>query len=226
MPRDGLVFGRLTTVAGKDRYCGSTLAYSGQIGTSFHDYSYAFGKERPFAPSLSIATNGAFDARSLAGSETCGASGCHTEIYAKWKTSAHRYAAMDPIFQGIKSNGQAEWTGISPILRWVSRPNFAVFGNQEYLCRKSTGTAGLQRRHFMPRLPLHFRRRTSRGTRNYTMWQPAEYLWQWSPDHTLGAVARNFLIRAWPSQHNRLSKRMYKKPNIVRPATSNSSIRK
>ena len=31
-------------------------------------------------------------------------------------------------------------------------------------------------------------------------------------DHTLGALARNFLIRAWPLQHNRLSKRMYKKP--------------
>ncbi len=30
-------------------------------------------------------------------------SGCHTEIYDEWKTSAHRYAAMDPIFQGIQN---------------------------------------------------------------------------------------------------------------------------
>ena len=67
------------------------------------DYSYAFGKDRPFAPSLATATNGAFDPRSLAGSETCGASRCHTEIYTEWKTSAHRYAAMDPIFQGIQN---------------------------------------------------------------------------------------------------------------------------
>jgi hypothetical protein len=50
------------------------------------------------------------------------------------------------------------------------------------------------------------------GNANYTIWQPGEYLWQWSPDHTPGAVARNFLIRAWPAAHNRLSKRMFKKP--------------
>ena len=85
---------------------GLALIYS---GTKYHnefpsDYSFAFGKDRPFAPSLAhTSTNGAFDPRSLAGSETCGSSGCHTEIYEEWQTSAHRYAAMDPIFQGIQN---------------------------------------------------------------------------------------------------------------------------
>src|SRR5215475_782825 len=50
-----------------------------------------------------LGAKGRFDPRSLAGSETCGQSGCHTELYNEWKTSAHRYAAMDPIFQGIQS---------------------------------------------------------------------------------------------------------------------------
>ena len=40
------------------------------------DYSFAFGRSRPFAPSLArTSTNRAFDARSLAGSATCGSSG-------------------------------------------------------------------------------------------------------------------------------------------------------
>src|SRR5215472_2587839 len=82
-----------------------SLAYSGSKYTNRFpaDYSFPYGANRPFAPSLAhTSTNGAFDPRSLAGSESCGQSGCHTEIYNEWKTSAHRYAAMDPIFQGIQ----------------------------------------------------------------------------------------------------------------------------
>ena len=81
----------------------------GYSGTKYRNhfppgYSYAFGKDRPFAPSLAhTATNSAYDPRSLSGSETCGSSGCHTQIYREWQTSAHRYAAMDPIFQGIQA---------------------------------------------------------------------------------------------------------------------------
>ena len=39
------------------------------------DYSFLYGEDRPFAPSLArTSTGGAFDARSLAGSESCGSS--------------------------------------------------------------------------------------------------------------------------------------------------------
>jgi hypothetical protein len=51
-----------------------------------------------------------------------------------------------------------------------------------------------------------------RGNANYIISQPREYLWQWNAAATSGALARDFLIRAWPAEHNRLSKRMYKKP--------------
>jgi len=34
---------------------------------------------------------------------SCGTVGCHAQIVEEWKPSAHRYAAMDPIFQGIQS---------------------------------------------------------------------------------------------------------------------------
>lgn len=209
------VAGGVATVAGICLVAALTVAYS---GTKYHnqfpsDYSYAFGKDRPFAPSLAhTATNGAFDARSLAGSETCGASGCHTEIYDEWKTSAHRYAAMDPIFQGIQ-NVMAKQNGpeSTRYCGGCHDPISLFSGTKNIFVEKLTGAQGYN--EGISCMACHSIQKTDiQGNANYTMLQPAEYLWQWSPDHTLGAVARNFLIRAWPAQHNRLSKRMYKKP--------------
>lgn len=207
--------GGATTVAGVGLVVAFTLAYSGtKYRNQFpSDYSYPFGKDRPFAPSLAhTATNGAFDARSLAGSETCGASGCHTEIYDEWKTSAHRYAAMDPIFQGIQ-NVMAKQNGpeSTRYCGGCHDPISLFSGTKNIFAENLTGLQGYN--EGISCLACHSIQKTDiQGNAHYTMWQPTEYLWQWSPDHTLGAVARNFLIRAWPSQHNRLSKRMYKKP--------------
>src|SRR5215469_6609610 len=210
-----LVAGAITTVAGVGLVVALALAYSGtkyrnQFPT---DYSYAFGKDRPFAPSLAhTSTNGAFDPRSLAGSESCGASGCHTEIYNEWKTSAHRYAAMDPIFQGIQ-NVMAKQNGpeSTRYCGGCHDPISLFSGTKNIFVEKLTGLDGYN--EGISCLSCHSIQKTDiQGNANYTVWQPREYLWQWSKDRTLGAAARNFLIRAWPAQHNRLSKRMYKKP--------------
>src|SRR5215467_5887480 len=207
--------GLAATVAGIGVIVGVTLAYSGtKYQNQFPpDYNYAFGKNRPFAPSLAhTSTNGAFDPRSLAGSESCGASGCHTEIYQEWKTSAHRYAAMDPIFQGIQ-NVMAKQNGpeSTRYCGGCHDPISLFSGSKNIFVEKLTGSHGYD--EGISCLACHSIQKTDiQGNANYTMSQPKEYLWQWSPDHSLGAVARNFLIRAWPAQHNRLSKRMYKKP--------------
>ena len=210
-----LVSGLVASLAGVAVIAGVTFGYS---GTKYHnqfpsDYNYAFGRNRPFAPSLAhTSTNGAFDPLSLAGSETCGASGCHTEIYKEWKTSAHRYAAMDPIFQGIQ-NVMAKQNGpeSTRYCGGCHDPISLFSGSKNIFVEKLTGSLGYD--EGISCLACHSIQKTDiQGNANYTMWQPAEYLWQWSPDHSLGAVARNFLIRAWPAQHNRLSKRMYKKP--------------
>jgi hypothetical protein len=191
------------------------LAYS---GTHYHnqfpaDYSYTFGKDRPFAPSLAhTATNGAYDPRSLSGSETCGSSGCHAEIYQEWQTSAHRYAAMDPIFQGIQ-NVMAKQNGpeSTRYCGGCHDPISLFSGTKNIFVEKLTGLLGYN--EGISCLACHSIQKTDiQGNANYTMIQPREYLWQWSSEDTLGAIARNFLIRSWPAQHNRLSKRMYKKP--------------
>lgn len=177
------------------------------------DYSFAYGSNRPFAPSLAhTSTNGAFDARSLAGSETCGESGCHTQIYNEWKTSAHRYAAMDPIFQGIqtvmaKQNGPES----TRYCGGCHDPISLFSGTKNIFTTKLTTLQGYN--EGISCLACHAIQKTDiQGNANYTVAQPREYLWQWSADHSAGAVARNFLIRSWPAQHNRLNRRMYKTP--------------
>src|SRR5215472_9011169 len=207
--------GLAATVAGIGVILGLTLAYSGtKYQNQFPpDYNYTFRKNRPFAPSLAhTSTNGAFDPRSLAGSESCGASGCHTEIYQEWKTSAHRYAAMDPIFQGIQ-NVMAKQNGpeSTRYCGGCHDPISLFSGSKNIFVEKLTGSLGYD--EGISCLACHSIQKTDiQGNANYTMSQPTEYLWQWSRDHTAAAIARNFLIRAWPAQHNRLSKRMYKKP--------------
>ena len=209
---------RVTASVSLAGFCAVAALTAVYSGTKYRnqfpsDYSFLYGKDRPFAPSLArTATNGAFDARSMAGSDTCGASGCHTQIYDEWKPSAHRYAAMDPIFQGIqtvmaKQNG-AESTRYCG---GCHDPISLFSGTKNIFVEKLTGLQGYN--EGISCVACHSIQKTDiQGNANYTATQPAEYLWQWSGAHTAGAVARNFLIRTWPAQHNRLSKRMYKKP--------------
>ena len=192
-----------------------TFAYSGaKYRNQFpSDYSYLFGKDRPFAPSLAhTVTNGAYDPRSLAGSETCGSSGCHVEIYREWQSSAHRYSAMDPVFQAIqtvmaKQNGPES----TRYCGGCHDPISLLSGTKNILVEGLTNLQGYN--EGISCLACHSIQKTDiQGNANYTMIQPKAYLWQWAAPQTLASVARNYLIRAYPAQHDRLSKRMYKKP--------------
>ncbi len=176
------------------------------------DYSYVYGTNRPFAPSLATTdTGGAFDAASLAGSESCGTSGCHSQIMEEWAPSAHRYAAMDPAFQGIqdmmaKQNG-AESTRYCG---GCHDPISLFSGTKNIFVENLTGLHGYQ--EGVSCLSCHAVRETDvKGNANYTISQPSEYLWQWS-ESGWGRVARDFLIRTYPAEHNKLSKRAFKKP--------------
>jgi hypothetical protein len=176
------------------------------------DYSYLFGTNRPFAPSLAKTdTGGAFDERSLAGSDSCGTAGCHQQILEEWQPSAHRYAAMDTVFQGIqqvmaKQNG-AESTRYCG---GCHDPISLFSGTKNIFVENLTGLHGYN--EGISCLSCHAIRETDvKGNANYTMTQPREYLWQWQTNG-LGRIARDFLIRSYPREHNRLSKRMFKKP--------------
>ncbi len=176
------------------------------------DYSYLYGKDRPFAPSLAkTSTGGAFDSRSLAGSETCGAAGCHEQILEEWGPSAHRYASMDKAFQAIQ-NVMAKQNGpeTTRYCGGCHDPISLFSGAKNIFTENLTNLSGYK--EGISCLVCHAIRETDlEGNANYVVAQPAEYLWQWS-QAGLGKVARDFLIRTYPDEHNKLSKRMFKAP--------------
>lgn len=178
-----------------------------------------YENNRPFAPSLArTPDNRPIDAVLLAGSNNCGTAGCHEQIVKEWQPSAHRYAAMDKAFQAIqltmaKQNGptSTRYCGgcHDPISLFSGTKNINV--NEEAL----TGLHGYQ--EGISCLSCHSVKQTDiRGNAQYTMAAPPRYLGELEYDatgSTLWRLTRDFLIRAYPSEHvASLSKGMFKKP--------------
>ncbi|MHB9007108.1 MAG: multiheme c-type cytochrome [Limisphaerales bacterium] len=176
------------------------------------DYSYLYGTNRPFAPSLAKTdTGGAFDAPSLAGSHSCGTAGCHEQILEEWLPSAHRYAAMDQIFLGIQ-NVMAQQNGpeSTRYCGGCHDPISLFSGTKNIFVENLTGLHGYQ--EGVSCLACHAIRETDiKGNADYTITQPREYLWQWQTNG-VGRFVRDFLIRSYPAEHNKLAKRAFKKP--------------
>ena len=202
-----LVLG-LATVAGlSSRYSG--IKYANRFPDG---YSFLYGTNRPFAPSLAKTdTGGAFDARSLAGSRSCGTAGCHEQIVEEWQPSAHRYAAMDKVFMSIqevmaRQNGPES----TRYCGGCHDPISLFSGTKNMFVDNLTGLQGYQ--EGVSCLACHAIRETDiRGNANYTVTQPREYLWQWATNGP-AQLARNFLIRTYPDEHGKLAKRAFKKP--------------
>ena len=176
------------------------------------DYSFLYGTNRPFAPSLARTdTGGAFDARSLAGSRSCGTVGCHEQIVEEWQPSAHRYAAMDIVFQGIQTEMAKQNGPESTRYCGGCHDPISLFsGTKNIFAPDLTSLHGYQ--EGVSCLACHAIRETDvKGNASYTVTQPREYLWQWE---TNGAarLARDFLIRTYPAEHEKLAKRSFKKP--------------
>ena len=153
--------------------------------TSFPaDYEYLYGDDRPFAPSLArTVSGGAYDPRSLSGSESCGSSGCHEQILAEWKPSAHRWAAMDARVPEDPDGIMAEQNGAEST-RYCGGchdPISLFSGTKNIFVENLTGLRGHTRKG-VSCLGCHGIRETDlQGNANYVMAQPADYLWQWKP---------------------------------------------
>jgi hypothetical protein len=193
---------------------GLTAAYGGQtyVNEFPADYNFSYGEDRPFAPSLAVTeSGGAYDAESLAGSMTCGTADCHEQILEEWKPSAHRYSAMDPLFQKVQSV-MAEQNGpeSTRYCGGCHDPISLFSGTKNLFVENLTGLHGYQ--EGVSCLACHGVRETDlQGNANYVMTQPETYLWQWQ-ESGLGKFASDFLIRTYPDKHLELSKRMFKAP--------------
>lgn len=179
-----------------------------------YDPEIAPGKG-PFAPSLAMtATGGAFDSRSLSDSQSCGTSGCHDEIYAEWLPSAHRYAAMDQVFQGIQGLMATQNGEVSTRYCAGCHDPISLFSGTKFIgVENLTALVGYQ--EGVSCLACHAIQQTDvKGNANYVVAQPERYVWELRS----GALAKfcaDFLIRTYPEQHVKtLSRRMFKTPEF------------
>jgi hypothetical protein len=178
-------------------------------------YQIADGRT-PFSPSLATTVSGgAYDDRSLTGSESCGSSDCHEEIYREWSISAHRWSAMDPAFQVIqevmaKQNGpdSTRYCG------GCHDPSSLFSGTKNVLTEDLTSIRGYD--EGVSCLVCHAIRETDlKGNANYRISQPERYLYEVYEGEYVAAAKfiSDFLIRAYPQKHlDVFSKRLFKTP--------------
>lgn len=183
------------------------------------DYSFQYGPDRPFAPSLAqTVSGGAMDARVLSGSKSCGTAGCHEEIVKEWEVSAHRYAAMDVAFQAIQMNMANQNGPVStrycggchdPISLFSGTKN--IYTDPEQL----TALRGYQ--EGVSCLTCHSIRKVDlKGNANFVVAHPPRYMFEMEYDENPSETkrwVRDFLIRAYPRPHvEGLSKGLFKTP--------------
>ncbi|MDH3498089.1 MAG: cytochrome c family protein, partial [Gemmatimonadota bacterium] len=171
------------------------------VNTLPDDYSYLYGADRPFAPSLARTNTGAaFDARTMSGSESCGTSRCHEQIYDEWQVSAHRYSAMDAAFQSVqevmaKQNG-AESTRYCG---GCHDPISLFSGTKNVFTEDLTNLVGYQ--EGVSCIVCHAIEETDvKGNANYVIRQPERYMFELDEGPT-ARFFRDFLLRAYPRQH-------------------------
>jgi hypothetical protein len=179
------------------------------------DYSFKYGANRPFTPSLArTVTGSAYDSRSLSGSESCGTAGCHAEIVAEWRVSSHRWAAMDVGFQRIQSEMAKQNGPESTRYCGGCHDPISLFsGTKNIFAANLTELAGYN--EGVSCLVCHSIRKTDlAGNANYLIAQPHRYLFELR-EGAMARFARNFLIRSYPRQHvSELSKRVFKTPEF------------
>ena len=183
------------------------------------DYSFKYGHNRPFAPSLAKTESGtALDPALLSGSRSCGTVGCHEEIVYEWEASAHRYAAMDPSFQGVqtamaKQNGPES----TRYCGGCHDPISLFSGTKNLFIPESQLTSLHGFREGVSCLVCHSLRQVDlKGNANYVIAQPRHYMFELEYEQhatsTTGFL-RDFLVRAFPRQHLKdLSKQLFKTP--------------
>ncbi len=174
------------------------------------DYTFPYGKDRPFAPSLGhTQSNGAYDPDTLSGSEGCGSSGCHEQILEEWAPSAHRYASADLAFQEVQ---KILYKDLGPEgTRYCAgcHDPIALFSGSKNVNIEGLTSPGAE--EGISCISCHAIVQTDvRGNADYTLTQPPRYVGA-RKEGPFNKWMNDFLIRAYPQQHvASFSRPMYK----------------
>lgn len=179
------------------------------------DYVTPWGADRPFAPSLArTSTGGAFDSRSLGGSESCGSAGCHEEILKEWQVSAHRYSAMDVAFQKVQAiMGEQNGAESTRYCGGCHDPISLFSGTKNIFTEDLTNLTGYD--EGVSCITCHAIKETDvKGNANYVMTQPDRYMFELS-EGGAGKWVSDFLIKSYPRYHvATLQHKLFKSPEF------------
>jgi hypothetical protein len=192
------------------------------------DYNWKFGEDRPFAPSLARLDDGSWSVQNasrdtqrraalspgaLTGSAGCGTSGCHQEIYDEWLPSAHRYSAIDDMFQRVQSLMAEETSpehtrycaGCHDPISLLSGAKDA--GNITLSAEGSNEGSSCLVCHSIVQTDVQ-------GNGDYTISPPRRYMYEQS-EGRLAKLTGDFLIRTYPRHHvESFSRPLYKTPEF------------
>lgn len=181
------------------------------------DYSYLYGEDRPFAPSLATTNTGeVFDARSLGGSEGCGTAGCHEEIYKEWQVSAHRYSAMDVGFQKVQTvMAQQNGPESTRYCGGCHDPISLFSGSKNIYTAEDDLTNHIGYQEGVSCIACHAIKETDvKGNANYVVNQPKRYMYEMMEGETAQVIS-DFLIRSYPQYHvESLQHKLFKSPEF------------
>ena len=146
----------------------------------------------------SLLRRGAIKAEALLGSDSCGSSGCHNQIYDEWVPSAHGFSAQDLLFRDVQevlaeTSGSADTRSCAgchdPVtLLSGGRDGGSIRGddlimhegNSCLVCHSVTET-------------------DTEGNGGYIMQVPRRYLY--AGEQNSGEFWNKFLIRSYPQHH-------------------------
>jgi hypothetical protein len=176
-------------------------------------YRRPFG-DSAFSPSLAkTSSGGAVSPDVLAGSASCGTTGCHEQILEEWGPSAHRWASRSKFFQAIQhamaANNGAEST------RYCAgcHDPVALFSGSKNLYDEDLSSPGAD--EGVSCAACHSIVRTDvRGNADYTVEPPRPYLFEggYASAKATPFLAR-FLIRSVPAAH----REAYDRPLLKTP---------
>lgn len=152
-----------------------------------------------FSPSNARTTTGrVIPVELLGNSESCGTSGCHRAIYEDWAPAAHRYSAIDPFYQAIKTNYIRDRGPNSPRYCAGCHEPLPLVAGEGILAHTGKGGSEGSSCAFCHSL----RDTETHGNANYAVRPPDRYLFELSSHPALRQIA-NVLIRLHPEQHDR-----------------------
>ncbi len=142
---------------------------------------------------------GALQAESLAGSASCGTSGCHTQIYEEWLPSAHRYSSMDDMFQRVQTLMSSETSPEHTRYCAGCHDPISLFSGAKNSGNITLSAAGAD--EGISCLVCHSITQTDvQGNGNYTVVPPSRYVYE-QHEGKLAKFVSDFLIRMYPQHH-------------------------